>query len=152
MPGTVPTLRSAQSSGAPPRGDEAGLVGEDDQLGSVAGSELDHGAGDVGLRGHRADEEAFSDLGVRHPDGDELHHLALAANTSMLADIRAHHAADKPLLAECGGMLYLLDEKTGDCVLLEANPSAWTEKGRFKLDPQSAQARDAMMRAWRLRR
>lgn len=42
----------------------------------------------------------------------ELHHLALAANDSMLADIRAHHAADKPLLAECGGMLYLLDALT----------------------------------------
>nr|WP_314570082.1 cobyrinate a,c-diamide synthase [uncultured Pseudomonas sp.] len=42
----------------------------------------------------------------------ELHHLTLAANTSMLADIRAHHAADKPLLAECGGMLYLLDALT----------------------------------------
>ncbi|MCY1405634.1 Cobyrinate a,c-diamide synthase [compost metagenome] len=39
----------------------------------------------------------------------ELHHLALAANTSMLADIRDHHDAGKPLLAECGGMLYLLD-------------------------------------------
>ena len=42
----------------------------------------------------------------------ELHHLALAANASMLADIRAHHAANKPLLAECGGMLYLLDALT----------------------------------------
>jgi cobyrinic acid a,c-diamide synthase len=30
----------------------------------------------------------------------------------MLEDIRAHHAADKPLLAECGGMLYLLDALT----------------------------------------
>ncbi|MBD8732442.1 cobyrinate a,c-diamide synthase [Pseudomonas sp. CFBP 13710] len=42
----------------------------------------------------------------------ELHHLALAANVSMLDDIRAHHAAGKPLLAECGGMLYLLDALT----------------------------------------
>ena len=42
----------------------------------------------------------------------ELHHQALAANASMLEDIRAHHAADKPLLAECGGMLYLLDALT----------------------------------------
>ncbi|MNY07551.1 Cobyrinic acid A,C-diamide synthase [compost metagenome] len=42
----------------------------------------------------------------------ELHHLALAANTTMLADIRAHHGAGKPLLAECGGMLYLLDALT----------------------------------------
>lgn len=42
----------------------------------------------------------------------ELHHPALAANTSMLAAIRAHHHAGKPLLAECGGMLYLLDALT----------------------------------------
>jgi cobyrinic acid a,c-diamide synthase len=42
----------------------------------------------------------------------ELHHQALAQNTSMLDAIRAHHAAGKPLLAECGGMLYLLDSLT----------------------------------------
>ena len=42
----------------------------------------------------------------------ELHHQALAANATMLAAIRAHHAAGKPLLAECGGMLYLLDALT----------------------------------------
>lgn len=40
----------------------------------------------------------------------ELHLPALAGNQSMLAAIRAHHAAGKPLLAECGGMLYLLEE------------------------------------------
>ncbi|MCE5981232.1 cobyrinate a,c-diamide synthase [Pseudomonas sp. LF19] len=42
----------------------------------------------------------------------ELHHQALAANSPMLAAIRAHHHAGKPLLAECGGMLYLLDALT----------------------------------------
>jgi len=42
----------------------------------------------------------------------ELHHLALGQNTPMLAAIRAHHQAGKPLLAECGGMLYLLDALT----------------------------------------
>ncbi|CAK9888000.1 MULTISPECIES: cobyrinate a,c-diamide synthase [Pseudomonas] len=42
----------------------------------------------------------------------ELHHQALAANTPMLKAIRAHHHAGKPLLAECGGMLYLLDALT----------------------------------------
>jgi cobyrinic acid a,c-diamide synthase len=42
----------------------------------------------------------------------ELHHQTLAANAPMLAAIRAHHQADKPLLAECGGMLYLLDALT----------------------------------------
>ena len=42
----------------------------------------------------------------------ELHHHALSANTPMLAAIRAHHQAGKPVLAECGGMLYLLDALT----------------------------------------
>ncbi len=39
----------------------------------------------------------------------ELHLEALAANRPMAAAIGAHHAAGKPILAECGGMLYLLD-------------------------------------------
>ena len=38
------------------RGDEAGLVGEDDELGAVAGAELDHGPADVGLGGGGAEE------------------------------------------------------------------------------------------------
>lgn len=42
----------------------------------------------------------------------ELHHLALAVNTPMCQAIRAHHAQGKPLLAECGGMLYLLETLT----------------------------------------
>ncbi|QHF29853.1 cobyrinate a,c-diamide synthase [Pseudomonas sp. R32] len=42
----------------------------------------------------------------------ELHHQALASNTPMLEAIRAHHHAGKPLLAECGGMLYLLEALT----------------------------------------
>lgn len=42
----------------------------------------------------------------------ELHHCALAENTPMLNAIRAHHQAGKPILAECGGMLYLLDALT----------------------------------------
>ena len=47
----------------------------------------------------------------------ELHLNALAANRPMLDAIRAHYAAGKPILAECGGMLYLLDaltDKQGD--------------------------------------
>ena len=37
----------------------------------------------------------------------ELHLSKLTGNTSMLAAIRAHHVAHKPILAECGGMLYV---------------------------------------------
>lgn len=42
----------------------------------------------------------------------ELHLQTLSNNLGMRAAIRAHHAAGKPILAECGGMLYLLDELT----------------------------------------
>lgn len=42
----------------------------------------------------------------------ELHLDRLAGNEAMKAAIRAHHASDKPILAECGGMLYLLESLT----------------------------------------
>lgn len=42
----------------------------------------------------------------------ELHLQQLSANQSMLAAIREHHRAGKPILAECGGMLYLLQALT----------------------------------------
>jgi len=42
----------------------------------------------------------------------ELHAAALAGNAQSAASIRAHVAAGKPVVAECGGMLYLLDTLT----------------------------------------
>lgn len=42
----------------------------------------------------------------------ELHLRKLARNVAMLASIRAHHAAHKPILAECGGMLYAAQSLT----------------------------------------
>jgi len=42
----------------------------------------------------------------------ELHLSTLADNRPMRESIRAHHADDKPIVAECGGMLYLLDSLT----------------------------------------
>jgi cobyrinic acid a,c-diamide synthase len=42
----------------------------------------------------------------------ELHAAALAGNRRSAAGIHAHAAAGKPLVAECGGMLYLLDRLT----------------------------------------
>lgn len=42
----------------------------------------------------------------------ELHLDRLAANRDMTGAIRAHHAAGKPIVAECGGMLYLLESLT----------------------------------------
>lgn len=39
----------------------------------------------------------------------ELHAGRLAANRSMLQAIRTHHAAGKPILAECGGMMACME-------------------------------------------
>ncbi len=45
------------------------------------------------------------------------------------------------------GMLYCLDEGKGAVVLAEASPKAWTEHGRFTLDPQS-KTRSPQGRIW----
>lgn len=42
----------------------------------------------------------------------ELHAARLAANRSMIAAIHRHHQDGKPILAECGGMLYLCETLT----------------------------------------
>ncbi|OIQ07482.1 MAG: hypothetical protein AUK60_00395, partial [Rhodobacteraceae bacterium CG2_30_10_405] len=42
----------------------------------------------------------------------ELHLDRLQTNRAMDKSIRAHHAAGRPILAECGGMLYLLETLT----------------------------------------
>lgn len=42
----------------------------------------------------------------------ELHLSALAANRGLREAVHAHHGAGKPTLAECGGMLYLLQALT----------------------------------------
>lgn len=42
----------------------------------------------------------------------ELHLDRLSANTRMRDAVRAHHAHNKPVVAECGGMLYLLESLT----------------------------------------
>jgi cobyrinic acid a,c-diamide synthase len=42
----------------------------------------------------------------------ELHLARLAANRTMAAALRGHVNAGKPLYAECGGMLYLLESLT----------------------------------------
>ena len=42
----------------------------------------------------------------------ELHLETLSANTALKADLHGHVEAGKPLYAECGGMLYLLERLT----------------------------------------
>lgn len=46
-------------------------------------------------------------------------------------------SASKGAVGYADGMLYCLEEKTGNVILTEASPTGWKEHGRFKLDPQS---------------
>jgi outer membrane protein assembly factor BamB len=46
-------------------------------------------------------------------------------------------ALEKGAVTSADGMLYCLGEKSGTVVLAEASPNGWSEKGRFKLDPQT---------------
>jgi len=74
------------------------------------------------LRALGAELAFFSPVaGNRLPDCDaawlpggypELHAEALAANTALFDELKSHIAQGRPLLAECGGMLALLDELT----------------------------------------
>ncbi len=74
------------------------------------------------LRGLGAELHFFSPLrDAKLPDCDavylpggypELHAAAWASNTAMHRALRAHHALRKPILAECGGMMALLETLT----------------------------------------
>ncbi len=43
----------------------------------------------------------------------------------------------KGAVTAADGMLYCLEEKTGNVILAEASPAGWSEKGRFTLEPQT---------------
>ena len=58
-------------------GDEAGLVGDDDELGAISGIEFHHGAVDVGLGGGWADDEPLGDVVVGEPKYNKGQDLAL---------------------------------------------------------------------------
>ena len=64
----------------------------------------------------------------------ELHLKTLERNEGMKASIRAHHEAGKPIVAECGGLLYLLERLTdgegdeGEMVGLLAGQGRMTPK------------------------
>ncbi|ABK45627.1 cobyrinate a,c-diamide synthase [Magnetococcus marinus MC-1] len=82
----------------------------------------------------------------------ELCLAELAGNGAMLAAVRAHCAADKPVLAECGGMLYLLEQLRhhDGCsgALVGALPGRATmQKERVNLGMQQVALPEGVLRA-----
>ncbi|WP_176081505.1 cobyrinate a,c-diamide synthase [Paraburkholderia tropica] len=84
-----------------------------------------------------ADEAAPADADALYLPGGypELHAATLAANARCAQSLRAHVAAQRPLVAECGGMLYLLETLTsadGACTpMLGLLPGAAVMQKRF---------------------
>lgn len=66
----------------------------------------------------------------------ELHLQTLSNNSSYLQDIRQHILAGKPCLAECGGMLYLLEQLADSAGLTQA--MAGVISGHAKLQKKLA--------------
>nr|WP_246351809.1 cobyrinate a,c-diamide synthase [Sphingobium subterraneum] len=64
----------------------------------------------------------------------ELHLETLSSNTGMISAIRRHHNAGKPILAECGGMLYCLEKL--DDGRDKAMPMAGIMEGRATMQPR----------------
>jgi len=56
-------------------------------------------------------------------------------------------AVQKGAISYADGMFYFLEEGSGNVVLIEATPKGYSEKGRFKLDPQTA-IRSPQGRIW----
>jgi outer membrane protein assembly factor BamB len=62
-------------------------------------------------------------------------------------EVWANKSLGKGAVAYADGMLYCLEENSGTVALVEASPKGWSEKGRFKLAPQTNQ-RSAKGKIW----
>lgn len=62
-------------------------------------------------------------------------------------EVWRHRNFGKGAVAYADGMLYCLDEGSGTVALVEASPKGWSEKGRFKLEPQT-KLRKPLGRIW----
>lgn len=81
----------------------------------------------------------------------ELHLERLEGNDTMRASLRAHHLAGKPIVAECGGMLYLMEtlaDSTGRTArMAELLPGrASMQKSLQSLALQSVELPDGLLR------
>lgn len=81
----------------------------------------------------------------------ELHMRALAGNRAMAEAIRAHQQAGKPLLAECGGMLYLLDGLTDQAGTREAMLGLLPGEARMQRRLTALALQEVQLPAGRLR-
>ena len=105
VPAAPPMTVASRELARPAGPGEAGLVGEDDELGPIARPHLDHRPADVGARRGRAHDQPLGDLVVGQPLGDQRDDLALAVG---------EHVEARRELRLLGSAGELLDEAAGD--------------------------------------
>jgi outer membrane protein assembly factor BamB len=67
---------------------------------------------------------------------DEVGWVCMDARTGEIA-WREREALGKGAIAYANGRFYCLEQSEGHVVLIDASPKAWTERGRFMLEPQA---------------
>jgi len=67
---------------------------------------------------------------------DDVGWVCLDARTGDM-EWREREALGKGAIGYADGRFYCVDQTEGDVVLIDASPKAWTERGRFRLEPQA---------------
>ena len=92
-------------------------------------------------------DKAFADLGapdlvyVREVAASEIMDEVAGATDPDQPPIRLDPRQTLYAVHSADGMLYCLDEANGRVALIEATPNGWSERGRFKISPQTSNDR-----------
>jgi outer membrane protein assembly factor BamB len=100
--------------------------------------------------GHQVSDVYMNTTMVNHHGGvilvgDHLYGYSDSAKAWICQDFKtgnqvwAGSSLGKGAIHYADGMLYCLEENSGTLALIEASPKGWSEKGRFKLTPQTTQ-------------
>ncbi len=95
------------------------------------------------MKNHHGGVILIGDHIYGHSDG----YAWVCQNFKTGEEVWASKSLTKGAVGYADGMLYCLEENSGNVALVEATPKGWSEKGRFKLDPQTTQ-RSKQGRIW----
>ena len=89
------------------------------------------------MKNHHGGVLLLGDFVYGHSDSNGIICQNLMSGEQVWCDDKKDKS--KGAVAYADGMLYCLEENSGDCFLVRASPAAYEEISRFKLDPQTKQ-------------
>ena len=123
-------LRTARALGLVADGDQAGLVGRDDELGAGGAVELAEQGVDVGFDGGLADSELVGDVGVGAAAGDGDEDLAFTLGQARDGTGRTATGSGLGCAAAGGPRAPLTDDDAGDLRVEDLLAGAHAVHGR----------------------